>query len=106
MAEQAAAPADVPLDDWLAQTHRELGPASGSGLTPDERAALLDLARVAAHRSQRIAAPLTTFIAGAALGALPAGDRATALRSLVDRLGGLMVDDRGEGLGASGAEPR
>ena len=86
MAQPGSQPAGIPLADWLARTHQELGSASGPGITPEEQLALLDLARIAAHGSERIAAPLTTFLAGVALGALPAGERATALRSVVSRL--------------------
>ncbi len=86
MAEPGSQPAGTPLAEWLARTPQELGSASGPSITSDEQAALLDLARIAAHRSERIAAPLTTFLVGLALGGLPAGERAAALRSLASRL--------------------
>ena len=37
-----------------------------SKVTPDEQTALLDLARVAAHTSERISAPISTFLVGVA----------------------------------------
>lgn len=49
------------IDGWLATLADELGSAPP---TDDERRALLDLARHAAHRSQRQAAPLACWIAG------------------------------------------
>ena len=49
--------------DWLAAYAEKLGvPAP----TKDELTAVLDLAGVAAHASQRIAAPVATWMAGRA----------------------------------------
>ena len=86
MAEPGSQPSATPLMEWLAKVHQELGSASGPSITPEEQTALLDLARIAAHRSERIAAPLTTFLAGVALGNLPEGERHQALRSLASGL--------------------
>lgn len=72
------------VDAWLALFSAELQP--GTPLTADDRAALLDIARVAAHRSERIAAPLTTFLLGIAMSGTPAGDWAGRIRDLVERL--------------------
>ena len=63
MAEPGPKPAATPLKEWLEQVHRELGSAGGARISPDEQTALLDLARIAAHRSERIAAPLTLLAA-------------------------------------------
>ena len=79
-------PAGIPLDEWLARTHQELGSTSGPALTQEEQLALLDHARIAARRSERIAAPLTTFLAGVALAGLASPAREVALRSVVARL--------------------
>ena len=85
-------PDDRPTDQapdaasWLRSVHALLGTSAGAALTPGEQAALLDLARIAAHRSERIAAPLTTFLAGVAYGSLGPDDRVRALRALADRL--------------------
>jgi hypothetical protein len=76
----------VSLAAWLDDLHEVIGPASGAAITADEQAALLDIARIAAHGSERIAAPLSTFLAGVAYGALPTGERAVALRRLAERL--------------------
>ena len=55
------------FDPWLREAARELGRPE-LALTEQQQAALLDLARVAAHSIARPAAPLTTFLAGYALG--------------------------------------
>jgi hypothetical protein len=75
------------LAEWMERLRAGLGADPALTLTPDEERALLDLARVAAHSSERIAAPLTTFLAGVALaGVQPGADRAERLRTLVDEL--------------------
>jgi hypothetical protein len=56
------------FDSWLREAAEELGRPE-LALTAEQQAALLDLARVAAHSIARPAAPLTTFLAGYALGA-------------------------------------
>ena len=48
---------------WLAEFARKLGTAP---LTDDEIASVLDLARVAAHQSERRAAPVACFLAARA----------------------------------------
>ena len=78
--------AAIPADAWLRSIHDAVGPSGGAALTDEEQTVLLDLARIAAHSSERITAPLTTFLAGVAYGSLPAGERASALRALVSRL--------------------
>lgn len=50
-------------NDWLAAYAEKLGIAAP---TKDELKAVLDLAGVAAHSSQRIAAPVATWMAGKA----------------------------------------
>ena len=74
------------LAAWLDGVHRIIGSASGPELSEVEQEALLDIARIAAHSSERVAAPLTTFLAGVAYGAVLAGERAESLRALADRL--------------------
>jgi 1,6-anhydro-N-acetylmuramate kinase len=49
--------------DWLAAYAEKLGVAAP---TKDELSAVLDLAGVAAHSSQRIAAPVAAWMAGRA----------------------------------------
>lgn len=72
----AALPADPDVD----------APAVPAHVTDAERDALLDLARVAAHTSERWTAPVSTFLAGIAYASVPADERADKLRALVDRI--------------------
>lgn len=58
---------DEVLDEWLAAVRRQLDIAE-SGATAIDKDAVLDLASSAAHGVVRPAAPLTTFLAGYALG--------------------------------------
>lgn len=53
---------------------------------PDERDALLDLARIAAHSSERWTAPVSTYMAGLALATVDPAERASRLRALVEEL--------------------
>jgi hypothetical protein len=55
------------LNDWLAQLSEGLGTAD---LELDHKTVklVLDLARDAAHGVERVAAPLTTFLVGVAVG--------------------------------------
>ena len=86
MQEDRPSGAPIPFATWLASVHEIVGSAGGAERSADERAALLDIARISAHTSERITAPLTTFLAGVAYGSLPAGERLAALRSLVSHL--------------------
>jgi hypothetical protein len=74
------------VDAWLARLMAELPELQQASLSADERTALLDLARVAAHRSERIAAPLTTFLLGLALPATPRPDWTPRIRAIAARL--------------------
>ena len=55
------------LDDWLTQLSAELG-VDDVELDHKTVKVLLDLARDAAHGVERVAAPLTTFLVGVAVG--------------------------------------
>lgn len=73
------------LRDWLAEL--ETDPDIGAvAVSPAAQAALLDLARVAAHASERIAAPITAFMAGVAFAGLDEEARTARLQALVERL--------------------
>lgn len=74
---------DVQLTEWLDGLIVALGVENVSAPTPAEARALLELARVAAHSSERIAAPLSTYLAGIALARLPAAERADRIAGLV-----------------------
>ena len=82
-ANDGAADADlVPLETWLARLREAAASPRDLTLTTRERGALLELARLAAHTSERVAAPLSTFMAGIAAADLSAEERLT----LVERL--------------------
>ena len=55
------------LTTWLAAVAERLGVAD-AGLSTEDVQILLDLARDSAHEVERVAAPLTTFLAGVAVG--------------------------------------
>ena len=76
------------IEAWLARLAERLPADLVESARPAERAVLLDLARVAAHRSERIAAPITTYLAGAAFAGLPPAERLARLRALVAALEG------------------
>jgi Domain of unknown function (DUF6457) len=80
--ERGGASEGLGLDAWLALVQRapELGRVSVSS---EEQRAMLDLARIAAHRSERIAAPITAYLVGLALAQLDPAARAAAIRGLV-----------------------
>ena len=56
----------VSLDAWLAIL-RAVPELAAVEVTRDEQRALLDLTRVAAHRSERIAPPITAYLVGLVL---------------------------------------
>ncbi len=76
----------VALKDWLGRLADRLPAGSTPTITPGEQAALLDLARVAAHTSERISAPISTFLVGVAYASVPAEERAERIRELASAL--------------------
>jgi hypothetical protein len=83
-------PTEEPMvepDAWIEQLRAAL-PGEVATVTDDERAALLDLARVAAHASERWTAPVSTFLVGLAYAHADPTERAAAVRALVDRFEG------------------
>lgn len=73
------------LGAWLDRLSTLLS-ASAPQVTPAEQAAILDLARIAAHASERIAAPISTYLVGLAFASLEPRERAGALHEIVTRL--------------------
>jgi hypothetical protein len=71
--------------EWLAALEAEL-PGDAVELGAEERDALLDLARIAAHTSERWLAPLTTFRVGLALAGSPPAERLAAIRRIAAAL--------------------
>jgi hypothetical protein len=69
---------------WLDALRDELG--TDLDLSTDEQRALLDMTRVAAHRSERIAAPLSAFLAGLALADSEPTQRAAAINRVTAAL--------------------
>jgi hypothetical protein len=79
MTEQAEAPM-TELVEWVSTVAAELGVEP-----PADLAALLDLARRAAHGVDRPAAPLTAFVVGVAVGSgTPAADAIGRAGALAD----------------------
>ena len=50
--------------DWIDEYARVLGRETDVGIGEEERRALLKLARDVAHRTERVFAPLSTYLAG------------------------------------------
>ena len=74
------------LAEWLDVLGNRLPPGAVDQVGAAEYAALLDLARIAAHRSERIAAPISTFVVGLVWADLPRAERLARLRELVTAL--------------------
>ena len=71
--------------DWFELLRTQL-PATAATPGDEEVDALLDLARVAAHTSERWSAPVSTFVVGVALADLDPGERTQRIRALADHL--------------------
>ena len=76
----------IPVADWLERVRTGLGPGADLTLTVTERRLLLDLARIAAHNSERITAPLSTYLAGVAVAGLAPEARGERLAAVVREL--------------------
>jgi hypothetical protein len=79
----------VDADTWLARLQVEVAEVGGAAVDPvgdEERDALLELARIAAHTSERWTAPITTYLAGVALAGHDPTERAAKLRELLATL--------------------
>jgi hypothetical protein len=77
---------DSDLEAWLDRLDSELASPGSASLGAEERALLLDLARVAAHRGVRVGAPITTYLAGLAFSTLEPTERVARLRDLLEAL--------------------
>lgn len=76
----------VTAAEWLEQLRAAVTTSRDLTLSAEEEQELLDLARIAAHRSERIAAPLTTFLVGIALADLPSEQRAGRISEVKQRM--------------------
>lgn len=73
------------LNDWLAALAAEIG-VDDVTVDSDTLHTLLDLARDSAHNVTRVAAPLTTYLVGVAVGrGAPLGSVAAAATALAAR---------------------
>lgn len=79
----------IPMDEWLRRLAAATGPsADGVSVATDERRAILEIARVAAHTSERVAAPISTYLLGLAMAAIPTDRRAAELERIRRAVGG------------------
>ena len=76
----------VSIEGWLTELAALLPPGLLDEVGPPERAVLLDLARIAAHRSHRTAAPISTYLVGLALASTARPERLARMRELASRL--------------------
>ena len=85
---QTGGPAGGQLDveAWLDRLGALLPPGTLEEVGTAEQAALLDLARIAAHQSQRRAAPIATYLVGIAFASLPRAERLARIADLAARL--------------------
>jgi hypothetical protein len=83
MSADEPAPSQVSVNEWLERVRMNLGSVPGLALTGIERRLLLDLARIAAHTSERVAAPLSTYLVGVAMAELPPEEREERLAAIV-----------------------
>lgn len=77
--------AAIPLEAWMARVAAEIGEASTT-LSERERDALLELTRLAAHASERIAGPLTVYAMGMSLAGVSQEARLERIRAVTARL--------------------
>ena len=73
------------MQEMLDKVRELLGP-DAQGVSEDEVEAVLELARVVAHASERRAAPVSAYLAGLALGGAAPAARAAVLDELVVKL--------------------
>lgn len=79
-------PDQVDVETWLGELGALLPAGTLDEAGAEERAVLLDLARIAAHRSQRWAAPISTYLVGVSFSSLPRAERLERMRALVAQL--------------------
>lgn len=72
-------------EDWLELLREEL-PDGAPAVSDREVDALLDLARVAAHTSERWSAPISTFVVGVAMAEVAPEERAQRIQAIADHL--------------------
>jgi hypothetical protein len=73
------------MQEMLDKVRALLGPGA-EGVSEDEAEAVLELARVVAHASERRAAPVSAYLAGLALAGTAPARRPAVLDELVSKL--------------------
>ena len=73
------------MEEMLEKVRSLLGPYA-EGVSEDEAEAVLELARVVAHASERRAAPVSAYLAGLALAGTAPARRPAVLDELVAKL--------------------
>jgi len=77
---------ELDVESWLGRLGAHLPAGTLDEVGTAERAALLDLARIAAHQSHRRAAPISTYLVGLAFASLPRAERLARIVDLAARL--------------------
>lgn len=72
--------------EWVTSFAPWLPGGVGAIPSAEEQALILELSRIAAHASERIAAPIVSYMVGAAVAGMEPAARAAELRRLVDGL--------------------
>ncbi|MEX2547624.1 MAG: DUF6457 domain-containing protein [Chloroflexota bacterium] len=70
--------------EWIAHFADELPTGSAGVPSAEEQRLILELSRIAAHSSERIAAPIASYMVGTAVASLSAEERADRIRRLVE----------------------
>jgi hypothetical protein len=74
----------ISMDEWLRRLRAAAGvPTDAPPVSAAEQRALLGLARVAAHTSERVAAPISTYLLGVAMASLAPEERAAELERIL-----------------------
>ncbi len=79
--------------EWVAGFAPRLPGGADSVPTAEEQRLILELSRIAAHASERIAAPIVSYMVGVALAGLDPASRAEQIARLVAELGGSAAGD-------------
>jgi hypothetical protein len=82
----ADADAQVTAAEWITRFADELPTGRAGVPSAEEQRLILELSRIAAHSSERIAAPIASYMVGAAVASLNAEERAVRIRRLVSEL--------------------
>ena len=74
----------ISMDEWLRRLRAAAGlPTDAPPVSAAEQRVLLGIARVAAHASERVAAPISTYLLGIVMASLAPEDRAADLERIL-----------------------